>query len=281
MADPIRPGATPLDQLQRWMLRAVSHPGGLDAGLAATREEGLWPEGADTLADIVPGNARLSPEEQLHIYAYAWFERLREALAVENPAAEHLLGAERFAELARAYLHEHPSTSTSLDHLGRAFAPWLDEQGLGAVADIVRVEQGMDRAFDQRRTEAVDPEALELPLDAWATARLRFLPGLQLLQLAHDVAPAMDAARADTEAPWPERRRTRVAVYCRDHRRYRMTVEALPAALLDPLLAGDTLGDALAAVAQRPEVDVEELLASVGGWFQQWARTGWIVGVET
>lgn len=289
MADPIRAGTAPLDRLQRWMLRVVTHRDGLEAGLEASRTEGLWPEGASVLSDIVPGNDRLTPEEQLHIYAYAYLARLQETLAAEVPAAEHLLCAERFAELAGDYLHDHPSSSTSLDHLGRHLAPWLearagadDEPWLSAAADVVRVEQGMDRAFDHPATPAVDGTALSnLPPSAWATARLRFVAGLDVLALAHDVGPAMDAAKAGRPAELPARRTSHMAVYCRDHRRYRLTVAPLAAALLQPLLEGATLGDALQDLALRPDVDLPELLGQVGPWFQQWAGAGWIAAVET
>lgn len=284
----IAPGSAPLDRLQRWMLRVVTNRDGLEAGLAASRDEGLWPDGADTLADVVPGNDRLTPEEQLHIYAYAYLARLQEALVAESPSLEALLGEERFAALLADYLHDHPSTSTSLDHLGRELAPWLDRRAacddapeLAAAADMVRVEQGMDRAFDHAPAQPLPADAVaSLPPDAWATVRLRFLPGLEVLALDHDVSEALRAARHEEAVPVPPRRPTRVAVYCRDFRRYRRAVDPMEGLLLDALLDGDTLGDALQGVATRPETDVAELLGAVGGWFRGWAEAGWLVAID-
>jgi len=281
VAEPIAAGDTPLDELQRWMLRVVTHPDGLTTGLAAARDEGLWPAGADTLADIVPGNERLSPEDQLQIYAYAYQERLREVLASENPTVEHLLGADRFADLARAFLGAHPPHSFTLDHLGHHLAPWLDAHDdpvLQAAADMVRVEQAMDKAFDASPQPPADPGALAaLPMEAWATARLSFREGLVLLALQHDVMGAMTAAKRELPAEVPPRRPAWVAAYARDFRRFRMALEEHEHRLLARLVAGDTLGDGLQRVALQPTVDVQAMMGSVSGWFRRWMDAGWIV----
>lgn len=285
MADPIEPGRSPLDQLQRWMLRAVTHEDGLQAGLAAARAEGLWPEGARTLSDIVPGNDRLTPEEQLQIYAYAYFARLHDVLASELPATAHLLGDEAFASMLRAFLRDHPSATYTLDRVSEPLPAWLEAQGeplWAAAADIVRVERGMDSAFDAPPSGRADADALAaLPPDAWATARLHFVPALRLLSLEHDVIPAMEAARQGMPADAPERRAAWVAVYRTNFRRRRSPLSRPQFLLLQALVDGACLGEALEALALGGEVALDELLPQIGGWFQQWVAEGWVAEITT
>lgn len=269
---------TELEALQRWMLQVVTHVNGLEAGLRETPSPG-----GTELTAIVPGNERLSAEDQLQIYAYAYQERLREVLASESPTVEHLLGAERFAELARHYLADHPPHSFTLDHLGADFAPWLsahDDPLLQAAADMVRVEQAMDRSFDAAPQARADPQSLAtLPPEAWADARLVFRSGLELLALDHDVMDAMTAAKQGVTATPPPRHPTWVAAYTRDVRRFRMGLERHEHALATALQGGAPLGDALEQVATQPGVDLDQLLPAVRRWFQRWMEAGWIVEV--
>jgi len=284
VAEPIAPGTDALSALQRWMLRVVTHPGGVDEGLAAARAEGLWPAGADELAQVVPGNDRLSPHEQLHIYAYAYQERIREVLASECPTVEHLLGQARFAALVRRYLGDHPPWSFTLDHVGDRLASWLsahDDPTLQAAADMVRVEQAMDRAFDAPPQASVDPAALaELPMASWAEATLQLRDGLQLLALDHDVMAAMTAAKHGVPAEVPTRRPAWVAAYCADFRRFRRTLDPHEYALARQLQAMRPLGEALQTVATRPDVELAELVPRVQGWFAGWMEAGWVVAVH-
>lgn len=279
MAEPVGPGADALDQHLRWMLRVVTHEGGVDAGLEAAAAEGLLPGGSPAGGPVV-GDTRLDARDRLHIYAYAFFARIHDVMADELPATRHLLGPGRFEALLRAYLRDHPPGSFSLDRVGAALADWLDahdEPLLAAAADIVRVERAMDRAFDAPPSERLAPEALATP--DLAHRRLVLAPSLILLALRHDVIPAMDAARADREAAPPPERPTWVVVYRTGFRRRRRAVPRDAFRLLQALASGASLGEALERVGARDDVDTAALIGAVGGWFQQWTADGWIVAL--
>ena len=56
--------------LQQWMMQVVTHHDGLEAGLQAAENTGLWPGAPGSVETIVPGNDRLDSREQLQIYAF-------------------------------------------------------------------------------------------------------------------------------------------------------------------------------------------------------------------
>ena len=71
------------------------------------------------LLAVAEPSAALDAPARLSVYADAYFWRLRDVLAENFPQVAAALGAERFHELARAYLKGHPSEDASVRHVGR------------------------------------------------------------------------------------------------------------------------------------------------------------------
>ena len=271
------------------MLRVVTHPDGVDAGVLAASAEGLLPDGAERLEDVVPGNDRLTAAEQLHIYAFAYFDRIIEVLAGELPAVQHLLGEDVFFEEMKRYLGEHPSSTWTLDRVGASMAEWLarraDEVEDGArwrvAVDIARVERAMDAVWDEPFAGPVTYEALaSFPHDRWPDARLRTIPALRLLSLQHPVTALMNAARdgEDTELPEPEP--AWMCVYRDDAKRWRFPLDREQHCLLAALHRGHTLGAAIGEVAQLDGTDIGALMGSLGEWFREWMGSGLFSSVQ-
>jgi len=289
----IAPGAPGLDRLERWMLRVVTHPEGVDAGFEAAKAEGLLPVGASELADVVPPNDRMSPTEQLEVYGYAYFARIIDVLAGEFPTAVELLGETEFRAAAREFLVEHPSQTWSLDRVGAPFADWMQaiadqqrDERLAATlrfcADVARVERAMDQVWDRRFEEPVPFERLQaIAQDLWPTVRLKTIAAMELLQLGHPTSEAMNAVNRGDEPELPPPETAWICVYRRGDRRFRFPIGREQHALLSALQAGETMGAAIEATATMDGADVAAMMAGLGGWFADWMASGLFCGVDS
>ncbi len=272
-----------LDALQRWMLAVVTHPDGVEAGWASVAPPG----GARELRELVPGNDRLTPTEQLHVYGFAYFERLIDILIEEYPGVQAAVGEGAFRSLCRAFLVDCPSTSWTLNRLSAPFPGWLEGRGaalgdarLAFAASVASVERAMDEVWDAPFEDPVSADALAaVPADGWADLRLRTTAAMRLLTLDHPVSAFMNAVRreepfeiADPEPAW-------VLVHRRDLVRYRLPLVREQHDLLAALTAGATLGEALEAAAGREGADVGRMMASVGDWLRDLAARGIFVGL--
>jgi hypothetical protein len=68
---------------------------------------------------LVVSDGRASADERVQVYAYMYRARITEALQSQFPRLARLLGGEAFAELAFAYVTEHPSRIPRCDSWGR------------------------------------------------------------------------------------------------------------------------------------------------------------------
>ena len=109
-----------LGVLQRWMLSAVTTPGGVREGVRAARERY-----ALDIGDAVKGSNRLSAPARLEIYARGYVLRLLECLRAEFPILLALVGDQVFEMFASSYVWSRPSRSPSLYALGAGFADFL------------------------------------------------------------------------------------------------------------------------------------------------------------
>ncbi|MCO4769397.1 MAG: putative DNA-binding domain-containing protein [Deltaproteobacteria bacterium] len=278
---------SPLDRLERFFLRVVTHPTGVDEGVRAATAEGLLPHGARRLEDVIPGNDRLSALEQLHIYGFAYFDRIVEVLAGEMPAVQHLLGERVFAEAMKRYLAEHPSSTWTLDRVGAAAPQWLAEQGeedgtlWRVAADVAAVQQAMDAVWNEPFEDPVPYARLAaVPMEEWAGARVQLIPAVRLLALSYPVTEVMNAARDQGEVVLPAAAPSWMCVYRDDTARWRFALDRPQFVLLSALARGNSLADALAEVLELADVQPAQLLGDLGGWFERWFGNGLVSAVH-
>lgn len=262
--------------LQQWMMQVVTHHDGLEAGLDHVSTEGPWPGNGTSLEDVVPPNDRLDSREQLQIYAFMYFARLIEVMENEYPTVLFLLGPDRFARTARAYLGKHPSKHYSLGPLSREFPDFLaglDEPAAYPpfASAVARVERAMEDIIDEPAEEALSYETLkEIPMERWPSARLQPIRAMRLLQLSHPVNHFMDARQAEHFAPVPEAREVFMCVHRVGFNLYRHELEPEQFQLLTKLSAGATLGEAIESVALQPGSDCDKMMAELASWFEHW-----------
>ncbi len=283
----VDPGRAPrLDQLERWMLEVVSHPAGVSGALEAESARRQMPAGAQRLEDVVEPSKSLSAAERLEIYAGMYYCRLVDVLVEDYKTVRHVLGPDRFAEIATAYVDAHPSTHYSLSMLGRAYPEYLRDEAPDVpdrqfVFEVARLERSVEEVFDAPRAPALEVDALlAVPQDRWAELRFRMAPALRLHAFLYPVDDFYQAVRDETPMTVPARARSWLAVFRRHFKVWRMPLTEPQHTLLDALIRGLPLGAALEAVAELPGVDPEALLGSLREWFANWAGEGLFAEVE-
>jgi hypothetical protein len=219
---------TDLGVLQRWMLSAVTTPGGVREGVRLARDR----YALDT-TDAVKGSNRLSAHERLEIYARGYVLRLLECLRAEFPILLALVGDQVFEMFASSYVWTKPSQSPSLYDLGAGFAAFLEATrpasqpgSLEALpANLAALERARAEAFRARGLEndqahhAADVFTLML-----SGASLRLPPSVRLLSLAFDFSDAIAAVQRGETPEVPQAKPTCYAVA---RSRYRVSIHVL------------------------------------------------------
>lgn len=272
-----------LDRLQRWMQAAVVHPGDIEKALSspsARREIAR----ADVDAVIRP-SASLEPAARVGIYQNMYLLRMEEALATDYPGLKHFLGDDGFFSLVRDYVQVHPSRAFSLNRLGDRLPDFVavapDVKRRDFCADLARLERALSQVFDAPETKALGADEIDrIAPDAWEKARLTPIAAFRLLALRYPASAYMDSLHDEQHRHPPARRRdTYVAVYRREYSVYRHDLTRGAHDLLADLVAGKTLGKAVAAALKRggrnrPRPD------DLFRWFRQWVAGGLFAKVE-
>jgi hypothetical protein len=273
----------PLERLQRWMQSVVVHPGTVEEAVSEKGAAAAVPEGR--VGEVILPSAHLQPLERLEIYHAMYPLRMEEALASDYPGLKHFLGDDGFMRLVRDYVQAHPSRSFTLNPLGRRLPEYLETaRGVRRrefCRDLARLERALAEVFDAEQTPALDEAAIAaVPEAAWEGARLAPIAAFRLLALRYPASAYLDSLD-DQRHQHPDVRRqdTYVAVYRRDYSRYRQDLGRAAHGLLADLVAGSTVGEAVAAAMSRrgrgrPRMD--ELFR----WFRQWASAGMFARVD-
>jgi hypothetical protein len=241
------------------------------AGLAAQQ---VWLEsailgprpGAAEVEARLTGSRRMTAEERLEVYRQGYRARLVECLADDYPAVKDLLGDDGFDSLASSYVEKFPSHSPSLNRYGVRMADLLRERGdaLGAFAsDLARLEWALVEAI-----HAPPASALALQSGASASGEMRLLaaPSVQLLLFQHPVNRHYQAFR-DGAPRGVEAGPAATLVHRQGWVVWRRDVSPAMAVVLGEILAGATLGSALAA-AETSETgpDAGEVTEAFRDW---------------
>lgn len=250
-------------------------------------------EARAALTRVVAGNARLSPLQQAEIYREQFWLRHVDALEEDFPGLSHLLGEERFARLARAYLEALPPRSWTLRDLGDRLPAFcrgyegFDEAQAGPARALASLDWAFVDVFDAAAEEHPPltlADVQGLPPAAWPAARFTFDRTLTVLTLDHDVVAYRIAVRRGETPKGPiEARETHVALWRAADLKVRYRAVGLGEnATLRALQGGATLGEALEAVlGQLPPEEVASLGDDLRRWFEGWAKRRWVVGLDT
>lgn len=269
--------APPLATLEHWMQTVVMHPDGAAPGVRSAAARRLLPRSAKDLASVVLPSKALSSVERLDIYAHMYYARLLEVLEHEYPTTRRILGDEAFWRACRAYVHRHPSRHRTLNSLSEKFPAFLARHlprgnRSGLAVDVARIERAMEDVFDAPRAEPLTAaEFAAIGAGEWGRVRLRVNPALKFLKLRYPANAYMNAVRGKGKPRVPRPRTTLVIVLRRDFTVFRRDQEPEQFRLLQALAAGRTLAQAVRGSVARRRGSADELAATLGAWFRQWA----------
>lgn len=263
--------------LQRWMQAVVVHPGSIEEAVGSP-EAGRDVRPADIGSVILP-SASLSPAERVEVYQRMYLLRMEEALETDYPALQHFLGAERFRDLVRDYVQSFPSRSYSLNRLGDHLPEFVRTAKVPRPEfchDLARLELAVSQVFDEEETPALtEAEIAAVPAEAWEAARLVPIAAFRLMALRYPAGAYLTSVKDDDHEnhPRPRLQAEHVAVYRRDYAVWRHDLTRPAHDLLADLVAGRTLGEAVAAALGRGgrRAPTEEALFR---WFREWMSSG-------
>ncbi len=270
-----------LGPLQRWMQAVIVHPGSADEALAAPEAAGLV--SPERVSEVVLPSRTLSAQERLGVYHGMYLLRMAEALESDYPALAHFLGDERWREVVRGYVTEHPSRAYTLNPLGRRLADWLLEApGLARRAfchDLARLEWAVAEAFDAEEAPRLgEAELAAVPPDGWSAVRLVPSPALRLVALRWNANLWLDSAKDERHRhPRPRPSAARLVVFRRSYAVYRRELSRPAFRLLEDLVAGAPVGAALSRAMRRRPAPAPETLQR---WFRDWAADGLFTRLE-
>lgn len=299
MSEPGSPRS--LDVVQRWFQAVVTHPDGVEGGVESEEAQRLIRLNRAELEAVIGRSRNLTAAERMGIYANAYYARLLECLASFFPVLQKALGDEVFEGFAFEYLQHYPSKSYTLDRLGESFARFLEEtrpepeegEEPGAVGwpdfliDLAVFEWNLNRVFDGPGVEGKPLLTAELlqsfPAERFAGARLIPVPCLRLLAFRFPVNAYYTAARHagdGEELAIPDPQPEHVALTRRDFVVRRFSLTPPQHALLEKILAGAPVGEAIAAAAEISGLDDEALGAELQAWFRLWVAEGFFQSIS-
>ncbi|HQR52072.1 MAG TPA: DNA-binding domain-containing protein [Burkholderiales bacterium] len=236
--------------------------------------------GPDAIAEPAGGERG----SRFAIYRDGYRLRLAESLATDYPATRAVLGAERFAALAQAFVAAHPSRHFNLRWYGREFADFLRanrEAQSNHIADLAAFEWAVAGAFDAADAPPLTvDDVAAVPPESWPYLVLAFHPSCRRLQVGKHVPSLWQAATAGdtvscpaddpTDAPWILWRRE-LAVFYRQ-------LAADEADALD----GAAQGANFAGICVRLSAHVPEAQtpARAAALLRQWVEDGLVVGFD-
>jgi hypothetical protein len=286
-----------VDQLQRWMQTVIMNLGGARHGVASDQAREVIDVAPEEVEQVVTPSRALTALERLDIYNRAYFSRLVDCLHEEFPTLLHALGEETFDEFAIAYLQRYPSRSYTLNQLGVNFPRYLAEsrpktghRKKGAASwpdfliDLATLELTYNEVFDGPGVEGrrlLDVDHLQaIPPERWPEARLIPVCCLRLLVLRYPVHKYLKAVRQEKNPAFPKPRTTLLAVTRRQYviRRYEFSRRQY--VLLEALVAGQPVGEAIRRAAEAAGPKVDALAGRLHEWFRAWTAEGFFQAVE-
>jgi hypothetical protein len=224
------------------------------------------------LSELLDESLPVRAARGLRVYSDAYAASLRQALATNFAALAHVLSPADFDRLAAAYLRAHPPRGFDYLRLGARFAEFVAgfdfTAGYGVpravLAELAVLEQTqleVQDAPDSKR--CVTPAALAaLAPEDWERASFAFSEAYRVVRATHDVAPVVEAVAAGED---PARPATGDVAYLVSRAGDGVRTERLAAreaAVLEALLAGESLREACGGDEAAAEAGARRLVAA-------------------
>ena len=273
--------APELADTQEWMQAVILHPGSDRQAVASPKARKIVRP--SRFPRLIKPSRTLDSFERIGIYRGMYLARLQEALEADFPGLLHFLGPKRFADLIRGYVERYPSRSYTLNRLGDHLPEYI-RSSPGIVRkdflyELARFELLMSRLFDAEESPVVTPETIAaVPPESWETARLKPIVALSVQALRYPVGAYLEAVRQDKPRPATRRKNGWAVVYRRQYTLRWLDLSRPAYGLLQALVQGVPLGEALSGILSRGRQPVGEV--QLFSWFRGWVTEGLFQAVE-
>jgi hypothetical protein len=269
---------------QNWLLNVLEHPGSDDEAWNSTKATQHLAFDA-ALSNVLPSRM-LTQVERIAIYRRMFYLRMTDAMEIDFPGMVHATGREQFRRLiANEYIGKYPSTSYTLNHLGKHFPKFLAESGIKHsrfLSELAGLELTITDLMDEREPEpAAGPSVESVPPASLEQARFHFIPALALLSSDYPVADYLRDVQQESEPSIPaEPKPSWTMVY-----RYNYEMDFRPLTkdefdLLSSLKEGRTIGESFSSLLAHTTTPSGDLQRLVFEWFQNWMEIGIIHRID-
>jgi hypothetical protein len=163
-------------------------------------------DGSAGIESMIEAKDKAEQQTRLYIYKNAYRIRLRQVLETDHDMLWTYLGDMLFEQLVNGYIDSHPSRYNSLryfcdqlpDYLANT-APFKQHPILAEIATFERLLMDVFDAGEADRAGLSELRALNP--DDWPAMRLRFHPGVQLLQTDWNSVESWKALKDEKEPP--------------------------------------------------------------------------------
>lgn len=207
---------------------------------------------------IVPGG-KLTAKKAIRIYQQGYVARLTDAIAANYDALWYALGDKKFFKLCDDYREAHPSTTYNLNAYGDQLPAFVAKKfpKLPYLHHLARFEWLLFEVFNAAEAEAIiDLTKVDAQKDTFV-----FQPSVRLF-----------SSPFRTYDIWKNRKRLRngyvpknfasgeyVLLYKHQHRHYFAVLTGNQFAILEPLLKGKTITQAIIAVGKNATISEKEV----------------------
>jgi hypothetical protein len=283
-------------ELQRRVAEAIMHP--LTQQETMPRRRGNGTSNQSEADALIKPNDRLTSFERLEIYNRQYWFRLYSSFEEDFPGLMAIIGRKKFDALMRAYITECPSQSFSLRNLGSQLEKWLIEHPeyietrKKLAMDMVRLEWAHIETFDSGADPLLDADDLATINE---DSQLHLQPYLRLLELSYPVDDLLIELRSESgssdsssnNASIARKRKSvrqvatlkpeqiHLALHRHDNSVYYKRLHAEDFRLLQALIGGETLGNAIDMAFENSTIPEEERTPFLQAAFQTWASLGW------
>ena len=228
--------------------------------------------------NVLPSKS-LSPVERIAIYRRMFVLRMTDAMEIDYPGVQYFFGEEKFNEIVLDYIGKFPSSSYTLNHLGRNFPRYLQESGLERkefLFELATLELALTENMDASQDSILTKEEIaQVVPEEWESAALVPVQALELLTFEY---PAAEYLRDVMDGKNPEgnvgKRKNWVVVYRKEYTTWFKQLMQEEFVLLSSLCSGKTLAQSLDALGEHFPEKITELEKYVFEWFSDWVGRG-------
>lgn len=272
-----------LQTLQQWMQSVIEHPGTNDEAWKSEQAQKEMPF-EEAYANILPSKT-LSPVERIAIYRRMFFLRMTESMEIDFPGVKHVLGETEFDRIiTEEYVRKYPSSSYTLNHLGRFFPQFIQESDLQNktfLYDLARLELSVTNNMDAEESTIIQQkEIVAIQPDQWEHAILIPIAALEMLEFDHNVCEYLTAVNEETIVPEIQIVKTFAIVYRKAYRTYWKTLSTQQYFLLNALVSGKSFGESITLLTDHYSDSQDELQQKLFAWFNEWVSSGYFSEVR-